>query len=465
MKTTTFVFVLLLIYASTFSVRAQQPAMGRGMQDRSSYYQFGDAFFCEPIITPKTNSDSVAVTFLFRIMNDIIAFSKAPRTRDSRGAYVATPLVTVEIRNSENVIIRRLGWKDSSFVSSFDKTNSKSDFVNGASATFLTSGTYTAEVTLGDKESVQIRKIKTKPIVIGKTNTVWWSNLFFAKGYNDSLQSRLIPVQMGGDVPFGTEPIAACFTIFGDLKDYRFSWKVEQTKTDEPGQLAAWGTFATVESTENANPSKSVMFTDESLFGSGTIPYLTISKSPEQPKTSLITIPMPIGTMLPGQYILKVYSSQMKDTITQKFDMRWDRMPMSLIKPSYAIECMYYILTDEEYDEMNSGNDEDKRKKMFAYWKAKDPTPATTYNEAMAEYFRRVDYAFFNFQTLTESDGAKSQRGKIYILFGSPKHIEKQLTDDNRVQETWSYPEKVKKEFVFEKTTNGIFKLVQTKDL
>ncbi len=464
MKGVFYLVVFSFLVNSPFCVIAQQSMMGRGAQDRSSYYQFGDVFFCEPIVTGKGNSDSVSITFLFRIMNDVLAFAKAPRTKDSRGAYVATPSVTVEIRNSENVIVRRVGWKDSAFTQSFDKTNSKSHFVYGAIASALSSGTYTADITLGDKESAQIRKIKTKPIIIGKPNAVWYSNVFFARGYNDTLKSSLLPVQMGGDMPFGTDNIAACITVFGKPEGLEYSWKLEQIKSTE-NNFSAWGTFASVESAAKADPTKCLTFADESLYGSGVDTYVSVIPTDVGRNASLLTLPMPVSSLLPGHYALKIYAKHLKDTIVHTFDVRWDRMPMSLIKPTYAIECMYYILADDEYDEMNSGNDEEKRKKLFSYWKGKDPSPNTTFNEAMAEYFRRVDFAFFNFQTLSETDGAKSQRGKVYILYGSPKHIEKHLTDDNRVQEEWSYPDKVKKEFLFEKTSNGVFKLMQTKDL
>ncbi len=46
-----------------------QQQMGRGVQDRSAYYQYGEPFYCEPIITAHTNQDSARVTFLFKIMN------------------------------------------------------------------------------------------------------------------------------------------------------------------------------------------------------------------------------------------------------------------------------------------------------------------------------------------------------------------------------------------------------------
>lgn len=450
-----------LYLCASLGLMAQQQ-MGRGVQDRSAYYQYGEPFYCEPIITAHTNQDSARVTFLFKIMNDVVAFSKNQKIRDPRGSYVAAPFVTIEIRNSENIIIRRLGWKDSAFVSNFDKTNAKNEFIYGVGSLILSTGKYTADIVLGDKETPQIRKIKTQPIIIGKPSQHWMSNIVFGKNFEDTVVSKIIPVHLGGDMPFGTDKVAAIVTLFGQ-KDYtQFSWKIEQLRSQESN--ASWGSFATIESFVTSNPKKVLHFTEEALFGSGIDTYMTLINV-DKNAASLI-IPMPTESLVPGRYKLTIVSSSdTKDSITHTFDVRWDKMPMSLIRPTYAIECMYYILSDEEYDEMNSGNDEEKRKKLFNYWKTKDPTPGTMFNEAMAEYFRRVDYAFFNFQTLAENDGAKSQRGKIYILFGAPKHVEKRLTDDNRVQETWSYPEKVKKEFTFEKSSTGSFKLTKTNDL
>lgn len=454
---------MVMLLSLSHVLHSQQPTMGRGAQDRSAYYQYGDPFFCEPIVTPHGSRDSASVTFLFKIMNDVVAFSKSPRIRDPRGTYVAAPFVNIEIRNSENIIIRRIGWKDSAFVANFDKTNAKNEFIFGITSLVLPTGKYIADIILGDKESPQIRKIKTQPIRIGKSSEQWFSGVFFGKNYEDTLRSKILPVHLGGDLSFGTEKIAAFVTIFGQTQTQKYQWKIEQQRSIE-GATAAWGSFATIESYAMSTPSKSLHFTEEALYGSGIDTYMTMKNSTTE--NSLLMIPLPTESLIPGRYSLTITSlSQKQDSLTHTFDVRWDKMPMSLIRPTYAIECMYYILTDTEYDEMNSGSDEEKRKKLFSYWKAKDPTPGTTFNEAMAEYFRRVDYAYFNFQTLAESDGAKSQRGKIYILFGAPKHVEKQLTDDNKVLETWSYPEKVKKEFTFEKTSTGTFKLTKTKDL
>ncbi|MES2766695.1 MAG: GWxTD domain-containing protein, partial [Bacteroidota bacterium] len=102
---------------------------------------------------------------------------------------------------------------------------------------------------------------------------------------------------------------------------------------------------------------------------------------------------------------------------------------------------------------------------IFSYWRTKDPSAQTSFNEALAEYFNRVDYAFFNFQTIEERDGARTERGKIYILHGKPTSINRTFDPGKPVTERWRYENKVKKEFVFEAITEGRFKLKEVVEI
>ena len=70
-------------------------------------------------------------------------------------------------------------------------------------------------------------------------------------------------------------------------------------------------------------------------------------------------------------------------------------MPFSLQNTEYAVKMMYYILPDDEYSALNSGNEEKMKQKLFKYWTAHDPTKNTPYNEAMAQFFNRVDHGLF----------------------------------------------------------------------
>ena len=129
----------------------------------------------------------------------------------------------------------------------------------------------------------------------------------------------------------------------------------------------------------------------------------------------LIDFSIPGESLVPGKYQAQVYRQGSRDTITQVFEVIWDNMPLSLRNSKYAAESMFYILTDQEYEKILKGSENDIKAKIFAYWRTKDPSPQTSFNEALAEYFNRVDYAFFNFQTIEDRDGSKTERGKVYM--------------------------------------------------
>src|SRR5690606_32582498 len=132
----------------------------------------------------------------------------------------------------------------------------------------------------------------------------------------------------------------------------------------------------------------------------------------------ILSIDLPSSNLSPGAYNLVLSDDNNKSEVEFKFELVWVDMPLSLRTPSYAVKLMHYILTDDEYSQMETGDDENKAKKIMEYWKKHDPTKHTPFNEAMTEYFARADYAFFNYQTIQEKDGALTERGKIYILFG-----------------------------------------------
>jgi len=82
----------------------------------------------------------------------------------------------------------------------------------------------------------------------------------------------------------------------------------------------------------------------------------------------------------------------------------------------------------------------------------------------MAEYFRRVDYAFTSFRTLKEENGVLTDRGKIYILFGKPTAIERSLAPGGPPRELWKYSS-LNKEFMFEDPSRqGNYKLIASEN-
>ncbi|MBM2841425.1 MAG: hypothetical protein HW412_1953 [Bacteroidetes bacterium] len=150
---------------------------------------------------------------------------------------------------------------------------------------------------------------------------------------------------------------------------------------------------------------------------------------------------------------------------TKAFQMVWPDMPFSLRDIDNAINALKYITTEDQRDSLRHGNLDERRDNLEAFWKRKDPTLETAYNEVMVEYYRRVDHATRTFGTLRDPDGFKSDRGRIYILYGPPTSTGRTLSPTSGYQEEWTYAN-VGKRFIFaDQSKNGNYVLVSTQSL
>jgi GWxTD domain-containing protein len=86
-------------------------------------------------------------------------------------------------------------------------------------------------------------------------------------------------------------------------------------------------------------------------------------------------------------------------------------------------EEVQWIITDEERQAFKLlSNDEEREQFVFIFWNNRDPTPETVENEYRDEYYRRVIYANERFSA--GIPGSKTDRGRIYIVYGPPDEIE-----------------------------------------
>ena len=86
-------------------------------------------------------------------------------------------------------------------------------------------------------------------------------------------------------------------------------------------------------------------------------------------------------------------------------------------------EDVIWIITDEERSAfMQLSNDEERDNFIEAFWQRRDPTPDTAENEFKEEHYRRIAYANEHFPA--GIPGWKSDRGRIYIVFGPADEIE-----------------------------------------
>jgi GWxTD domain-containing protein len=86
-------------------------------------------------------------------------------------------------------------------------------------------------------------------------------------------------------------------------------------------------------------------------------------------------------------------------------------------------EDVRWIITPEELTAFKQlSNDEERDAFIEQFWQRRDPTPDTEENEFKEEHYRRIAYANEHFSA--GKAGWRTDRGRIYIIYGPPDQID-----------------------------------------
>ncbi|HYJ47804.1 MAG TPA: GWxTD domain-containing protein [Pyrinomonadaceae bacterium] len=82
-----------------------------------------------------------------------------------------------------------------------------------------------------------------------------------------------------------------------------------------------------------------------------------------------------------------------------------------------------YIITPQERDAFKKlTTDEERENFIELFWRRRDPDPDTDENEYREEYYERIAYA--NEHYASGIPGWKTDRGRVYIMYGKPDELE-----------------------------------------
>jgi GWxTD domain-containing protein len=102
-------------------------------------------------------------------------------------------------------------------------------------------------------------------------------------------------------------------------------------------------------------------------------------------------------------------------------------------------EDVVYIITEEERKVFNLLKTEGEREQFIEqFWLRRDTDPDTIANEYREDYYQRIAYA--NEKYTSGIPGWKTDRGRIYIMFGKPDQIESHPSGGTFNRPTWTYP-------------------------
>jgi GWxTD domain-containing protein len=113
-------------------------------------------------------------------------------------------------------------------------------------------------------------------------------------------------------------------------------------------------------------------------------------------------------------------SAQQQDVPDRERNVKKERSNMF---KKWIEEDVAYIITDDEKKAWKKlATDEEREQFIEQFWRRRDPDPDTEVNEYLEEHYERVAYANQHFTS--GIPGWKTDRGRIYIMYGAPNEKE-----------------------------------------
>lgn len=443
------VYTLVVIYA--VAVAQQSPRRSNESPVDATQSLFGIAY----VIPAAESSDSSWWMVGYQIVAGRLLFTER---NYSRTEYVARYTATVELRDTLGVVRYAHVFRDS--VVTTVKPSYTSDLrVANFERVLLANGTYTVVVDVVQQQR-QRMFWQTTIVASHDARSVASQSLVFLDEQVESSHRCLR--QWGTNVPFGTRYGLGALLVprsWSGRDRLRATYRlVKQYYPFYSGSDTVATIGVIIDSTVRfAYPRCQIEPNDR---GNRVCCNLKTSD-----RFRFVAFEMDFRRAIPGEYVLMLTRPATGDTLVVPFRVQWFSAPPHLFVSRYAVEVMRYVLTDDEYHKLLDQPDNLRTAAILQWWKRFDPTPATAYNEAMVEYFQRAFDARTLFATAQESDGALTERGKVYVLFGKPTRVETNLGPDGPRNEIWYYTNTVRKRFTFEITEQGKYRLVQMDSL
>jgi GWxTD domain-containing protein len=172
---------------------------------------------------------------------------------------------------------------------------------------------------------------------------------------------------------------------------------------------------------------------------------------------------VPGDSLSSGRYTLKLMlrSGDGKTTATRAKDFEVRRETFYSSKDlDEAVAILTYIATGSQVGAFAKASEDERKKIWEEFWRDKDPTPGTPRNEYLEEHLRRFRYANEHFG-VSITPGWKTDRGRIYILYGEPDEIESYPFEmGKKPSEIWTYYEKGRRFVFVDETGFGDYVLV-----
>ncbi len=460
----TFYIIAAFLLGAAINASAQEGRENRIPLDRSTYYGPGPKLYADVAVMPGVTKDSARVMLIFKVLEKSMYFTQI-NSGPNYGKFMGMPQLEVVFRDTLGIIRNRIYWQDTVLEEKFETTNENS-YIYGFAETVVEKGKYTVGFELLGQygKTEDHREIKVDAFSAGTGRESFSSPVCFADrpdGSNPDGINMLEPWSLNGGIGFAPCGSFILIPFSSDAKNFRYQLKKVNSELREDKWYLDADLKGECEVLDGADLKPASMDSKAGVRLKLLYPGSGAQAGETSVRTGFLKIKILPKWIAPGKYDLSILRDGRKDTVKFSLPCIWLEEPRSFKTVKYASESLSFIVPEEQLGKISSGKDNEIYRKVIEFWKGQDPTPETVYNEALNEYYKRVDYAYINYQTIKERDGTKTDRGMIYILYGQPDSVDTFLRNGRSV-ETWTY-NKLTKEFTFEAISPGNYKLLSIK--
>lgn len=401
MRKVLFVFLISLTYLSA------QPEfqLNRSLIQEGGYYNSEIHYF--PI------QDQYQVYYSFKISYAQLYFEK----KDDE--YKAGIKVNIEVRDSLEKYVERYSKEVKVSVTDFEKTNSKNIFLQGVINFKIPDGNYKVFSVITDLTSKLERKLPPSQLTISGTNRLLEPVIVNSSKSDCSDGISFSLLNNSSTIPF-------------NFSNFYFLIPVSDTAIKEIAvNIFRGDTLLAFDSS-----SKNIFLNPKIINCNDAI---VLSSDASTNAIKFFNVKNFVSNISEGPIRIDVIpDNDTTKKITFNSNIAWIGKPFSLSSPEEAIKLLEIIENKDVVSDL-LGQSKDYNRILNDYWRQQDPTPETAYNELMNEFYSRVDYCEANFKPISGTSGAKSDRGRIYIKYGTPDNIERYTNSNDKVVETWYY--------------------------
>jgi GWxTD domain-containing protein len=389
------------------------------------------------VITLPQTSEDYSLFYTYKIPYRLLIFER------NNGSFEAEFRIMVEIKNDDGQLVARDIKDNKLTVESFEATNNPELLLQDFLEFKVKPDKYNIGATIFDRNSSGERPLRPIKVDLEKPQEARVLHPIVVHSEDvicDSANSTLLANE-GGKIPFSNEDYNLIIPLIdtsitnlefslennneiileGILNDSKIS-KLSITKCDENLVL-----------TESSNSLSTRNFI-----------FKNINKKLNE-----------------GELVLKLKNDDNEFDEEIRLMVVWFNKPISLFNSENAIELLTYIESESVVDELLSEDEDDYPKALQKYWQKFDPTPETSFNEIMDEYYTRADYAIREFSSITNNNGSQSDRGRVYIKFGKPDKIDRESNSLGEVIEIWTYEASQRTFSFIDKIGTGNFSLIE----